>query len=156
MGADGCVLLIVLIVGTVAAGWLLFWLLQLLLLQETLCQTQPKFKNRCDPATMLSPTAGRQSSQIDATSLDCTGGSPPPICRFQDWRVEVGRTSCGHGPKARVSPSEHPIQSNQNRKPKMGGEFTDQNGIPLGLTHVKFRPLGLRLRSQESHMVHSS
>ena len=42
-----------------------------------LCKTQPKFKNRCDPATMLSPTAGRQSSQIDATSLlDCT---------FQGW-----------------------------------------------------------------------
>lgn len=27
------------------------------------CQAQPKFKNRCDPATMLSP-AGRQASQI--------------------------------------------------------------------------------------------
>ena len=41
-------------------------------LEEETCQTQPKFKNRCDPATMLSPTAARQSSQTDATSLlDC-------------------------------------------------------------------------------------
>ena len=40
------------------------------------------------------------------------------------------------------TPSEHPIQSNHyNRKPKMGGEFTNpnQNGIPWVSTHGQVR-----------------
>ena len=45
----------------------------------------------------------------------------------------------GHGSNPnRLAPSEHPIQSkHENRKPKMGGEFSqsNQNGIPLALTH---------------------
>ena len=67
----------------------------------------------------------------------------------------VGSTSKpdGHGSKPRLAPI--PIQPLKYRKPKMGGEFTNtnQNGIPLVLTHSQINTFdGLKGESTTSSM----